>query len=386
MKRITGSARALLATAALLLVAGTASTASAAAGTTRWTSEKLPPGNVSLTGYAKPDAGTTWAAGFSVTGSTMAPVLYANDERDDRGWIEVPTAPGYTGRVNAVAASSTRDGWLVGDKARNGTTIATQHWDGTSWSLFEADAPPAASSAGYLSVVARSPTDAWAAGWATIVDSVTTDPNGETTQVTHREGIVGRWNGTAWQRMPLPQPYPSWNLNAITVVSANDVWAVGNGTNDNDKPVSLHYDGHVWSVVPTPAFTGLYGELYGVVAHGPNDVWAVGRTVLDPNDGGHALVMRWNGRAWRQVTVPAEAGALAGAAKVPGGIVTVGQKTASDAEPYGLRITAGQACSLDLPAPSPGGANYTSAVGVDRGRVTIVGSGAHRAQILTGRL
>ncbi|MFI1584517.1 hypothetical protein [Embleya sp. NPDC020630] len=384
MNRITGSTRALLATAALLLVAGTASTATANTG--RWTSEQLPPGNVSLAGYAKPDAHTTWAAGFGITESSFAPVLYAKDDHDDRGWVEVPTAPGYAGRINAVAASSARDAWLVGDKARNGTAIATQHWDGTSWSVVAADAPAAASSAGYLSVVARSPTDAWAAGWATIVDGVTTNPNGEPTQVIHREGIVGRWNGTSWQRMTLPQPYPSWNLNAITVVTANDVWAVGNGTNDDDKPVTLHYDGHAWSIVPTPAFTGLYGELYGVVAHGPNDVWAVGRAVLDPNDGGHALIMRWNGHAWRQTPVPAEAGALVGAATVPGGIVAVGQKATSDAQPYGLHITAGQAHSLDLPAPSPGGAYYPSAVGVDRGRVTIVGSGAQRARILTGHL
>ncbi|MEU1599223.1 hypothetical protein ABZ468_42095 [Streptomyces sp. NPDC005708] len=86
-------------------------------------------------------------------------------------------------------------------------------------------------------------------------------------------------------------------LNAVTAVSAHDVWAVGFDT--GDQPVLLHYDDAHRQQLPKPSIDGLYGELNAVTAEGSGDVWGVGRVVTSETDRGHALVLHWNGSGWR---------------------------------------------------------------------------------------
>ena len=44
------------------------------------------------------------------------------------------------------------------------------------------------------------------------------------------------------------------SLNSVTVISADDVWAVGDGTDsqgpDNTDPAFEHWDGNQWTLVP----------------------------------------------------------------------------------------------------------------------------------------
>src|SRR5689334_2254950 len=44
------------------------------------------------------------------------------------------------------------------------------------------------------------------------------------------------------------------SLNAVVAISANDVWAGGNGTDPNDAdnvdPAFEHWDGNQWQIVP----------------------------------------------------------------------------------------------------------------------------------------
>ena len=62
--------------------------------------------------------------------------------------------------------------------------------------------------------------------------------------------------------MPSPNPsYPAGaNLNAITAISASDIWAVGSfyNTSSTISAFALHYNGSSWSVtvLPQPAVTG----------------------------------------------------------------------------------------------------------------------------------
>ncbi|MFI6585139.1 hypothetical protein [Embleya sp. NPDC050493] len=385
-------ARLLLAVTASALVLGAAlpvSPAAAAGAPGDWTAAQLPADGVgvSLTGITKPDAHTTWAAGFRITdGGPFTPVLYARDDRRGGTWAELPTAPEATGRVNAVASTSPRDAWMVGDASENtGDPITTQHWNGRSWTVRYAPMPPNSQGGGLLSVAERTPNDVWAAGWVQLIDKITPDPDGGPPQYeTHDEGIVQHWNGRAWTRVALPQPTASWALNSISVSGPNDIWAVGNGFGDNDKPLALHYDGHAWRVVPVPEFGGVWGEFNAVVAYGPSDVWAVGRRLLDDEDSGHALVMHWNGRSWTPSTPPPDAGPMYGATRAPAGIVAVGA-TVDRENGYGLRITASRAASLDIPAPSADGRSYLPwSVHVDRGTVTAVGISTGPARPLAG--
>nr|WSX48061.1 hypothetical protein OG409_03305 [Streptomyces sp. NBC_00974] len=328
----------------------------------RWSAAELPGRDTVLTGSARPDAHTTWTAGFRLTdeggGASFLPVVYAHDDRRGGKWTEMPTAPEAVGRVNALAATSARDGWLVGDAEGEGAPAMTQHWDGRSWRVKPAPMPENSLGGGLLGVAAVAPDNVWAAGWTQALDERIPDPDGGPDQIVdHHEGLVQHWDGRSWNRAELPKMYENWGLNAISASGPKDVWAVGSGYGEDDRPVVLHYDGRSWAALPTPPYGGLYGEFNDVVANGPRDVWVVGRTILDEKDRGHALIMHWNGRTWTRRDAPADAGSLSGLAATRDGIVAVGRIVNGDGG-YALRVAGTRVTSLEFPAPA-GGAVYS---------------------------
>lgn len=96
---------------------------------------------------------------------------------------------------------------------------------------------------------------------------------GSGTGETPRSAIL-RLQGTTWMET---MPGSMGQLHGVWAIAPNDVWAVGEGT-------ILHFDGSAWS-------DGSAGAkpmtLYAVWASGPRDVWAVGSRVL-----------HWNGTGW----------------------------------------------------------------------------------------
>lgn len=97
---------------------------------------------------------------------------------------------------------------------------------------------------------------------------------------------------------------PSYTLNAITAVSADDVWAFGT-TVDLTQTVFLHWDGRSWRFVPHPALHGMQPHVHSATAISASDIWAVG-DVAPPN--GHnqqiPFALHWDGTGWRGVPVP----------------------------------------------------------------------------------
>ncbi|WP_037605205.1 hypothetical protein [Streptacidiphilus rugosus] len=392
--------------AAALLAAGTAGTALAAPGTgtagSRWTQAELPTGHATLLGSAAPDAHTVWAVGATLVdrgpGRTpgFSPVLYAKDTRPGLGsWKTVPTAKGVPVRMNAVAAVSDRDGWLVGDQGADAAGagvggVYTEHWNGRTWSVQQLALPSATQSAGLLSVSAVNRSNAWAVGWVQLADpSVPGKP-----QTSHDEGLVAHWTGKAWQRVTLPHVNADWSLSSITALSPDDVWAVGVGAQgDRSIPLALHYDGRSWSVQRDAAFAGFSGSggLAGVAAHGRNDVWAVGGFRAPGTHSTSALVEHWDGRRWTRITAPADAGNLTGVAAAPGGIVAVGSSDDDAGDAYGLRVENGRVASLGLPANTSATEYGPWAVGYYHGLVTVIGAldlageSLPRPMVLTGR-
>lgn len=99
-------------------------------------------------------------------------------------------------------------------------------------------------------------------------------------------GAIVRWNGTAWQVFSSPTAN---GLNDVDMLSANDGWAVGNyGT-------ILHWNGSAWQGVASP--TGL--TLRSVHMVSSTEGWIVG------GDYPSSVVLRWNGAVWSAVSTPA---------------------------------------------------------------------------------
>jgi hypothetical protein len=131
-----------------------------------------------------------------------------------------------------------------------------------------------------------SASDAWAVG-----DADSKRPASGTTWALH-------WNGTAWTRLTVPQPYYSC-LTGVSAVSAADVWAVGF---DNRGTLILHWNGSRWSHVASP-HPGPTSQLDGISMVSARDGWAAGMSI--PNGRADKTVMlHWNGTSWAQVPSP----------------------------------------------------------------------------------
>jgi hypothetical protein len=268
--------------------------------------------------------------------------------------VAAAARPGVTslnGTPVAVSTLSTTDAWAV-----EGSN-AVLHWNGTAWAQTKL---PQYGTASYLDAVdALSSTDVWAAGcydtsgsqcrtllerwngstWTRVPSPALTRPGGAAVTRarpsqtaltgTFLQGVSGtsassawavgydvvasggvysvsvilRWNGTAWARVPSPDPGGGTNvyLNAVTSLSATDAWAVGYYTTATGKTRALtaHWNGAGWTVVPAP--NPAHGgdlDLFGISASSPSDMWAVG------NYGGKTLALHWNGTNWTHVTSP----------------------------------------------------------------------------------
>jgi hypothetical protein len=83
-------------------------------------------------------------------------------------------------------------------------------------------------------------------------------------------------------------------FNDVATLSSNDIWAVGVSTDATPANHALieHFDGHAWTVVPTPSGSGRY--LSSITAVSASDVWAVGD--------GHTL--HWSGQVWHAAADP----------------------------------------------------------------------------------
>jgi len=213
---------------------------------------------------------------------------------DGEAWT-VHRTPGVPegGELLGISALGADDIWAVGYGIVDSRSITVvQHWDGDEWRRVPSPNPSSFNT--LYGVAAISPTDAWAVG--TRLDDVG-----------YSKTLIQHWNGRRWRTVPSPDPVPTNNyLFAVTAVSANDVWAVGDAAPDPpapQQPLVQHWDGTAWTVVPAPLVGDVANVLWGVTAVGPDDVWAVGHF----SDGGPAtrpLIEHWDGAAWSPVEAP----------------------------------------------------------------------------------
>jgi len=225
--------------------------------------------------------------------------------------------------LHAVDAAGPDDVWAVGQKDDTGgggfvgPHVLALHWDGTEWTEVELPGPGPASSplqgaSGdmLLDVEAIAPDDVWMVGrWFRFLPS----------DAVIWPGVAMHWDGSSLEvfEPPLISPTAAQQLNAVSAVTTNDVWAVGSG--GGDESYIFHFDGTDWSHVPGPV-PGTSRVLGDVVALAADDVWAGG--FYSDAGGTHPLMLHWDGSSWTQVASPA--GGSDFAAIAPDDIFTVG--------------------------------------------------------------
>ena len=207
--------------------------------------------------------------------------------------VPAPDVPGYGARLLAIAGSSDNDLWAVGwfleNNSRHNLTL---HWNGSTWERVPVpDVVNVGDNSvnGLYGVAAIAPNDVWVVGYAVSLS-------------TPYQTVTLHWNGTVWQIVPSPnltRPGSHNALNALVAISSNDVWAVGGVPFDlggvDGCALLMHWDGSAWQLFPEPPEVVNWNTTtrFGVAARASNDVWAVGQF----------SAWHWNGSMW---TVPSE--------------------------------------------------------------------------------
>jgi hypothetical protein len=114
--------------------------------------------------------------------------------------------------------------------------------------------------------------------------------------------LLLHWDGNSWQRAPVGRSsHDGRALAGIAALSPTDIWVVGERTNSQlvQRPLTLHFDGTRWTVIHVPAPST--GRLSSVSAASPTDVWAVGSYTRDGSETPAPLIEHWDGTSWSQV-------------------------------------------------------------------------------------
>jgi FG-GAP-like repeat len=91
-------------------------------------------------------------------------------------------------------------------------------------------------------------------------------------------------------------------LNAVAVVSATDIWSVGNHLpGANYRTQIQHWDGTAWSVVDSPNVGKKDNSLTDALALATDDVWAVGFSHGLGRTSPATLAEHWDGTSWSVV-------------------------------------------------------------------------------------
>ncbi len=260
------------------------------------------------------DGSDCWAVGavLGVAGDG-SPTGSLTEHWDGNAWSIVPS-PTPIGDVGAllqsVSCTSTSNCWAVGfGTDQNGQNLKSvaEHWDGTSWSLVPSGAT--GQSFDQLdNVRCLSGSDCWAVGNAGPVQQ---NPNflpifpgavGD-------QGLIEHWDGATWSVVSSPsEPSPDGGyLNGLTCVTATDCWASGATTDTTGMASGVlmeHWDGSVWSPVPTAIPDSTTGSILSSISCiNASQCWAVGSSGSFGGGGGSgfrpsSFVENWNGSAW----------------------------------------------------------------------------------------
>jgi hypothetical protein len=244
------------------------------------------PGNNELHAVASVSANDVWAVGTSDNTLGVNQTLILHWDGTAWGIVPSPTTGMVEGNLLGVAAVSTNDVWAVGSflPTKGGGQALIEHWNGHKWSVVK---NPSTVGTGLQAVAAVSANDVWAVGNSSNASGVS-------------QTLIEHWNGKQWSIVASPSPSTQTNfLLGVTAVSTNDVWAVGSFRNASGafQTLTLHWDGTVWSIVPSPSGAGS-ADLFGVAAVSTTNVWAVG------DSGSGTLIEQWNGTSWSVVSSP----------------------------------------------------------------------------------
>ena len=209
--------------------------------------------------------------------------------------------------LDAIVARSARDIWVAGGYPTTPSTgkLLIEHYNGRRWSIVTAPSPGI--SAGISSLSLGTGDAVWAVGSYNVVNSAGT--------VVTTRTLILRWNGSAWRRVPSPNPSASFNvLTGVSAVPGGGAWAVGKYNTSSpgaspvtpDRTLTLRWARGRWHAVASPDPGNAGNFLYGVLDN-RTGTYAVGEADSGPASSltVRPILIRWTGTRWQPQTVAA---------------------------------------------------------------------------------
>lgn len=184
--------------------------------------------------------------------------------------------PGSQVSLSAVGMSSETDGWamgqVMGPHGGSGDDPAyVLHYTGGMWA--QVRNTPLKSDV--IAIKMLSASDGWAVG-----------------------NSVYHYDGTSWQVIHVPV---TTGFNAIAAVSPSNIWIAGTGGSDS-QVVIMHYDGHTWTRQKTPALLDNF-TINALSMASAAEGWAVGTATGVPDSQGNAaltgVILQYRNGTWQ---------------------------------------------------------------------------------------
>ncbi len=214
--------------------------------------------------------------------------------------VSSPNVKSTNDILNGIATVSKNDIWAVGysyPSSSGGQQTLIEHWDGNSWSIV--DSPNVGLCHNELTgVTVVSSNDIWAVGTMLICGG-------------RYQTLIEHWDGKNWSIVSSPNFGLGGNwLSQIAKISANDIWAIGYAENSNSSSQTLieHWDGNSWSIVDSPNVGGINtnntNRLNSLFTISTNDIWAVGSYDEYSSGSTKTLMEHWDGNTWGIISSP----------------------------------------------------------------------------------
>jgi hypothetical protein len=206
---------------------------------------------------------------------------------------QISTSPNIgilTNDVNDVTIISPNDIWAVGSyliAEFTGQTLA-MHWDGSSWTVVSTPNIGSSTDNRLTAVKSLSANNVWAVGYGT---------DG------YRHNLVLHWDGVAWNLVTADNPSTVDNFLLDIDAGGSSIWAVGYWVNSGIyRTETLQWNGTAMAWVPSADTPYAYNYLRGVSVLSATDIWAVGYSNGPTTNA--TLIEHWNGSAWTIVPSP----------------------------------------------------------------------------------
>jgi len=224
------------------------------------------PAGSELTAVRVVSAPDVWAVGDTFDGTRSRTLIM---RWNGSAWTRVaspnPGGPADSDVLAGIAATSPSNAWAVGEIS-DGTTFRTLilRWNGARWARIASPSPGTHSE--LFAVAATSAVNAWAVGAAVVRGKSDT--------------LILHWNGKNWSRSPSPGGNAGSDsfLAGVTATSRANALAVGgySGSGNPGRTLVLRWSGSAWRRVPSPDPGPSGNALYAVAASSAGNAWAVG--------------------------------------------------------------------------------------------------------------